>query len=117
MTKKPTNEELVQRVADLESAILNSKKAEAELIKSEINYRLLAETTREIILTCDLKGRITYVNNAGLEISGFQRGEEARLNISAILPPDQHERINKFFAKRIAGYRQLAGIQPAPRIT
>lgn len=60
--------------------------AELALRTSEKWYRLLAETARDIIVTVDLEGHITYFNTAWLDISGFKPEEMAGRDLERILP-------------------------------
>lgn len=77
--------------------------AVAALKKSEEKYRLLAETSTEIILTMNLEGDISYVNRAGVEISGYTADEIVDHNIEKFLPPDRYESFKRYLSKRIAG--------------
>ncbi|MDZ8227261.1 PAS domain S-box protein [Nostoc sp. ChiVER01] len=44
----------------------------AALQKSETNYRNLVQTANSIILRCDAKGRIQYLNDYGLRFFGYE---------------------------------------------
>ncbi len=63
--------------------------ADEALRESEEKYRLLAETAREFILAFDPHGRITYVNRAWREASGFDTEEMLAMTIFEIMPPDE----------------------------
>lgn len=54
---------------------LYKHKMEQRLRESEEQYRLLTETSRDIILSVDLEGRVAFVNRAGQEILGYQEEE------------------------------------------
>ena len=47
------------------------KKAEDEVSRSEEKYRQLAESANNIIILHDLKGRIQYINQYGMDFLGF----------------------------------------------
>jgi PAS domain S-box-containing protein len=75
------------------------REIEESLKKSEIKYRLLAETAREIILLFDADLHITYANNAWRGISGFSFTEIKDRDITTLIPEEQralfHEKIFK----------------------
>ncbi len=72
-----------------------SNRAE-ELDKSERQYRLLAENSSEIIISYDLEGKVTYMNEQGLTIGGYDRDYVDNLSIHDLLFL-QDERENGFF--------------------
>ena len=63
--------------------------ADEALRESEEKYRLLAETAREFILAFEPGGRITYVNRAWREASGYAPAEMLAMNIFEIMPLDE----------------------------
>ena len=63
--------------------------ADEALRESEEKYRLLAETAREFILAFDAGGRITYVNRAWREASGFDTDEMLAMTIFEIMPLEE----------------------------
>jgi two-component system cell cycle sensor histidine kinase/response regulator CckA len=84
----------------------SKKEAEAriregqEYEESEEKFRLLAETTSEAIVTCDLKENITYVNKAYLELSGYTYEEALEISIAEIISENEPSRIKETLAKR-----------------
>ncbi len=82
---------------------IERKQVERALQESEQKYRLLAETAEDVILTHDMDGKITYVNQAGLEISGYAEAEALKMPITDFLPSDQLEAMLARGAARAAG--------------
>jgi len=66
------------------------RRADEALQRSESRYRLLAETARDVIVTHDLKGNITYVNQSAVDLMGYTREELLSMSVADVLPP--HER-------------------------
>ncbi len=95
--------ELQATNASLRREIDERRVVEEELRKSEEKYRLLAETSAEIILTLDLKGNITYVNKAGLQISGYAEEKALTMNIIDLLPPGAGAGFKEHMNNRLAG--------------
>jgi PAS domain S-box-containing protein len=75
----------------LQRELMDRKIAEKALKESETRYRILAETTREIIITYDSKEKITYMNKAGFELGGYKETEILGENIAGILEPESTE--------------------------
>ncbi len=67
------------------------REMEESLRKSEIKYRLLAETAREIILLFDADLRITYANTAWKRISGYAFEETTGTVVTGLVPPQQRQ--------------------------
>lgn len=80
--------ELLDVTRQLEQEIDQRRAVEQELRLSETRYRLLAETTRDIIVVQNSDETVAYVNQAGLLFSGFSMDEVLGRSISAFGPPD-----------------------------
>jgi PAS domain S-box-containing protein len=75
-----------------------------KLRNSEENYRLLADTAKDIIMIHNLKGdKIKYVNKSALKITGYTHDELKKMNLRTIFPPEERERYAKRFKERIKG--------------
>jgi PAS domain S-box-containing protein len=92
-----------ERTRDLERELSVRRRAEEALRESEEKYRLLAETSRDIILLHDLDGRIVYVNQTGLDFTGLDRAEVIGRDIAAFIPPDQLESLKARQDQRTVG--------------
>ncbi len=62
-------------------------------------YRVLAEAAQDVILTCNLDGRITFLNHAGYQLSGVTEGAITNLKLSDLLPEKHCTLILERFAK------------------
>ena len=89
------------------------RKAENSLRKSEEKYRLLAETTDELILTTELEGRITYANRAWLKTCGYPLEDALRMTIADIVPDDFREDLQNLLDRRLSnnGFQNLHEIE------
>ncbi len=70
---------------------------------SEAKYRLLAEATRDVIILHDMQGRITYINQAGLDFSGFEATEVVGQPIMAFIPSEYLADVVARYTQRAAG--------------
>jgi diguanylate cyclase (GGDEF)-like protein/PAS domain S-box-containing protein len=71
--------------------ISSRKAAEEALSESEQRYREIFGNANDIIFTHDLAGNFTSVNKAGEVVSGYERGDVMKMNISQIVAPDDLE--------------------------
>lgn len=78
MDSKPTYEELIQRVRELEKEISECERVNATLRQSEERYRLLVNGSPMGILTIDTQGRIIEINPKTLEILGSPSANATR---------------------------------------
>ena len=90
------NDELRQEVAE-------RKAAEDALRESEAKYRMFTETSKDTIISFGMDGRITYLNRAAIELSGYGEEEALQMNITDILPEDQLPGFYERFSIRAAG--------------
>ena len=70
MAKKPTYEELEQRVNRLEKESFEHKQVEETLRESELKYRTLFEYSEFLIYITDSKGNILLANSKGADFMG-----------------------------------------------
>ena len=86
MSNKPTYEELEQRVKGLEQETLKLKQAEEVLKEEKETYRLLVETSNDLILIIGFNGYFTFANNATLKAIGFEKNELLKTHYSDLIP-------------------------------
>ena len=71
MPRKPTHEELEQRIQELEKEISKFKRAEEALRESEEKYRNLFDIVSDFIYTHDLEGRFLTINRGAAHTLGY----------------------------------------------
>jgi PAS domain S-box-containing protein len=59
---------------------------EAELAEYVDKFNDLAEVCADIVLYHDLKGNITFINEAGLKFTGYSREEALKANVKDLIP-------------------------------
>ena len=79
------------------------RRAEQALRESEEKYRLLAETANDLIIAYDLEGRLTYVNPAALQLTGYSLEEALQMNIMDVVAPEHLEAVRQRLARPAGG--------------
>ncbi len=105
-----TNEQLVAEIAELQkrnkkleiSDIARMQK-EQILRESEKKYRLLVESSSDMLFTVDLKGRFLFVNKAFKKCLGYSKKEMRRINGFALVHPDDLDKVRKQFGQIVKG--------------
>ena len=103
MNKKPTCEELEQRIKELEKEALERKRAEDELRKSEKKYRLISERTSDLIATTTfgLKPTYTYISPSHKPIMGYEPTELLGKSGFQFVHPDDKKKLLPLLKKYI----------------
>ena len=89
MSKKPTYEELENRVKELENESALRTRAEEALLESEERYRALFERSLELVYLCDFEGNFIDANDAAPELLGYSKDNIKSLNFMSLLGKDQ----------------------------
>ena len=71
MIKKPTYQELEQRVKALEERVAHYKHIEEDLKESEVRYRAIVEAFDGLIYICSEDYRIEFMNKKFIERIGY----------------------------------------------
>ena len=85
MTRKPTYQELEQRIKELKREAAELKRAEEAIREGEEKYRTLFDESRDAIYITSREGKFLDVNRALLELFGYSREEMIdKLNVREI---------------------------------
>ena len=68
-------------------------RAQTQLRESEERYRVLAETTHDLVIELDAEGKVVYVSPNSLATLGYSPGEMRGTLPFALLHPDDVERL------------------------
>ena len=101
MAKKPTYEELEQRVKELKKLEAQRKQSEEALLESEEKFRSIFRAERDAIMVFDGETlRFIEANDATLDLYGYTKEEFLKLtpvDISAE-PEETHKAVKKIVA-------------------
>lgn len=79
------------------------KKAEEELKESERRFRKMLEEVELVAVILDAQGKITFVNDFLLNLTGWQRNEVIGKDwFKIFLPDEEREQVRSFFFKSVA---------------
>jgi len=108
--KDKTKEQLInelgklrQRLRKLEAAKTKQKQKEQIYKESEKKYKLLVETSTDMIFTVDLMGNFLFVNKAFKKILGYSSEDIKNINGFALVHPEDLSRVRKQFAGLVEG--------------
>ena len=102
MAKKPTYEELENRIHELEQAESGRKWAEKALRESEDKYRTYIEHANDGIAVVH-KGKLTFVNSRLAEIIGFKVDELEGKDFLQFIPKGKLNQITDNLKRRLSG--------------
>ena len=91
MAEKPTYEELQQKVKELEQETEKYRQAEVTLRESKHQAQQYFAIAGVIFLTLDKNGKITLINECGLETLGYRREELLGKNWFTTCLPDRFQ--------------------------
>jgi PAS domain S-box-containing protein len=102
MDRKPTYEELKQRVKELEKEVSKRKLAEEALRESEEKYRTLFENASDAIFIADTENHIILdANRQAEQLIGRPREEIIGMHQAQLHPPDQAEYYKEKFRRHV----------------
>ncbi|MGD2028558.1 MAG: PAS domain S-box protein [Desulfobacterales bacterium] len=102
MPKKPTDEELEQRVKKLEREAIAFKQVEEELRRSEEKYKTLTTSSLTGIFIHQ-DGKFVFVNDRFAKIHGYTTEELLGMDYRALIHPDDREVIAERVSRRLKG--------------
>jgi diguanylate cyclase (GGDEF)-like protein/PAS domain S-box-containing protein len=92
-----------RRTVELEHEILERKAAEKGLHLERERAQGYLDTVQTIMLALDAEGRITMINNAGLDLLGYRQEELlGRIWFTTCLPRPEGEKVYRIFLKLMA---------------
>lgn len=85
----------IESLAAQISLAIRYRQSEEALRESEERYRLLTETSRDLIVLHDMKGKILFVNLSVQTNTGYTEDELLGHSVLEFIPPKHHEVISR----------------------
>ncbi len=93
----------VQEIVEAREVLARSGEAlQAEAVKSEGRYRLLADTALDVIGRYALDGRLLYISPACQDVLGYTPEELVGRRTTDLIHPDDRDRVRAQFARHLA---------------
>lgn len=89
------------RVVGTAEDITRQKQVADALAESERRYRELVEGASDIVFAVDLRGRFTYVNPAGLRLTGYQIDEVLGRHFTDLIAPEWRVSVSDFYRAQL----------------
>jgi PAS domain S-box-containing protein len=90
---------LRQHMEDLEREVAERQRVEGQLSEREHKYRLLADNSRDLVVTFDMKGEVSYASPACETMFGYTPEEMVGRHFSEMLAAGSRERACADFQK------------------
>ncbi len=78
------------------------EKRTSEIIDKEKKYREFIENSSDIIYTTDEDGYFTYINEAGIKISGYEKNELIGQKFLFLIPQEHHTTVEDFYSLQLS---------------
>jgi PAS domain S-box-containing protein len=92
--QKGLNKDELRTFTEITSNILHRKQVERKLVNSEARFRQLSELLPQLIFEADIQGNVTFINQFGLKLLGYDQKEfQSGLNVNNLLVPDDHSKV------------------------
>lgn len=93
------NRELVYKPIEESPSTFDMDQTQSWMAGKEVNYQRIIENARELILIFDTKGKITFINEGGIDTLGYFEEELVDMNITDFIPQDQIETVQEILIK------------------
>jgi len=103
MARKPTYEELEQRIKALEEEVSVCKQTEELLRESEERYRDLFENAGELIQSVAPDGSLVYVNRSWCKTLGYDEEEVTSLSVFDVIHSESETHCEDIFHRVMSG--------------
>jgi PAS domain S-box-containing protein len=94
-------EKFLSFFANILSTAIQRNNYNQELLRSEKNFKEMADLLPSIIIEIDLTGRVLYVNKAGHSIFGLAKSDVGKVNVYEFLEPFEIKRAKENFQKKL----------------
>lgn len=82
--------------------ITDRRKAEEELKKSEVKYRLLADHTKDQVWLMDFNLKVTYLSPSSEKLLGYTLDEIQALSLDKLIAPSSMSTAMKFYSEELS---------------
>jgi len=87
--------------------ITEYKISEEALKESEMKYRAIMDYSSDAIFLADFEGKFVECNKKAENLLGYSKEEILKLNFIDIHPPEELEKVQKFFKKYLEGFSDV----------
>ena len=94
---------LAESLSPFEMTHRGYREANAALQASEKRYRELFENANDVVFTTDLAGRLTSVNRAGENLTGYRREEVSSMDFAALVGPEHLRIVRRMLTRKLTG--------------